>query len=180
MQTVTEFNEGNIMGMEFAKPHAATQDEINRVIDSFAHSAEFLEKAGYDGIELHGAHGYLLAQFLSPSTNKRTDKYGGSLENLLRLTLEVAEACRKRVSKDFIFGIKVNSVEFQDKGFTPEDARGLCQALDQAKFDYVELSGGTYESLAFGHKREARKRENHSSSSSPRKSSSPCPRPRHM
>ncbi|KAH8750240.1 hypothetical protein F5882DRAFT_454649 [Hyaloscypha sp. PMI_1271] len=126
--------EGQVMGMAFAKPHAA------------------------NGIELHGAHGYLLAQFLSPTTNKRTDKYGGSLENRLRIILEIADACRKRVSNDFIIGIKVNSVEFQDKGFSPEDAKGLCQALERAKFDYVELSGGTYESLAFGHKRESTKK----------------------
>ncbi|TVY73289.1 NADH-dependent flavin oxidoreductase nadA [Lachnellula suecica] len=149
--------EGNVMGMEFAKPHAATSDEIARIIDGFAHAAEYLDKAGYDGIELHGAHGYLLAQFLSESTNKRTDKYGGSLENRLRLTLEIAEEVRKRVSKSFIVGMKVNSVEFQEKGFTPEEAKGLCQALENARFDYVELSGGTYESLAFGHKRESTK-----------------------
>jgi len=149
---------GNVMGMEFAKPHAATQEEIDQVIDGFAHAAEFLEKAGYDGIELHGAHGYLLAQFLSPSTNQRTDKYGGSLENRIRLSLEVAEACQKRVKKEFIIGIKINSVEFQDKGFTPEDAQGLVKALEGARFDYAELSGGTYESLAFGHKRESTKK----------------------
>jgi 2,4-dienoyl-CoA reductase-like NADH-dependent reductase (Old Yellow Enzyme family) len=146
------------MGMEFAKPHAATQDEINRVIDGFAHAAEYLETAGFDGIELHGAHGYLLAQFLSASTNKRTDNYGGSLENRLRVILEIAQECRKRVSNTFIIGIKVNSVEFQDKGFSPEEAKDLCQALEKARFDYVELSGGTYESLAFGHKRESTKK----------------------
>lgn len=146
------------MGMEFGKPHTASQDEINRVIDGFAHAAEFLEKAGYDGIELHGAHGYLLAQFLSSTTNKRTDKYGGSLENRLRIILEIADECRKRVSKEFIIGIKINSVEFQEKGFSPEEAKGLCQALEKARFDYVELSGGTYESLAFGHKRESTKK----------------------
>lgn len=146
------------MGMEFAKPHAASQDEINRVIDGFSHAAEFLEKTGYDGIQLHAAHGYLLAQFLSPTTNKRTDNYGGSLENRVRIIQEIAEACRKRVSKDFIIGIKINSVEFQDKGFSPEEAKGLCEALEKARFDYVELSGGTYESLAFGHKRESTKK----------------------
>jgi len=144
--------------MEFAKPRAATQDDINRVIDGFAHAAEYLEKTGFDGIELHGAHGYLLAQFLSPTTNKRTDKYGGSLENRIRLIIEVADEIRKRVSPSFIVGIKVNSVEFQDQGFSPEDAKGLCQALEQARFDYVELSGGTYESLAFEHKRESTKK----------------------
>jgi 2,4-dienoyl-CoA reductase-like NADH-dependent reductase (Old Yellow Enzyme family) len=146
------------MGMNFAKPHAATQDEINCAIDGFAHAAEFLDKAGYDGIQLHGAHGYLLAQFLSPSTNRRTDKYGGSLENRIRLITEIAEECRKRVSKDFIIGIKINSVEFQDKGFSPEEAKELCKALEQARFDYAELSGGTYESLAFAHKRESTKK----------------------
>ncbi|KAE8449909.1 hypothetical protein EG329_007386 [Mollisiaceae sp. DMI_Dod_QoI] len=150
--------EGEVMGMQFAKPHPASQEEINTVIDGFAHAAEFLEKAGYDGIELHGAHGYLLAQFLSQSTNKRTDKYGGSLENRLRLTLEIADEVRKRVSSSFIVGIKINSVEFQEKGFSPEEARDMCQALEKARFDYVELSGGTYESLAFGHKRESTKK----------------------
>ncbi|KAK0102219.1 hypothetical protein ONS95_005843 [Cadophora gregata] len=147
--------EGNVMGMEFAKPHQASQEEINNVIDGFAHAAEFLEKASYDGIELHGAHGYLLAQFLSQSTNQRTDKYGGSLDNRLRLILETTDAIRKRVSKSFIVGIKINSVEFQDKGFSPDEAKELCQALEKAEFDFIELSGGTYESLAFEHKRES-------------------------
>ncbi|KAL3422817.1 NADH oxidase 1 [Phlyctema vagabunda] len=149
---------GNVMGMSFNKPHAATQEEINRIVDAFAHTAEFLDKAGFDGIELHGAHGYLLAQFLSPSTNQRTDKYGGSLENRMRLILEVAAECKKRVSSSFIIGIKVNSVEFQEKGFSSEDAKLLCEALEKAEFDYVELSGGTYESLAFVHKRESTKK----------------------
>lgn len=111
------------MGMTFAKPHAATESEIATIIDQFAHAAEFLERACYDGIELHGAHGYLLAQFLSPTTNRRTDKYGGSLENRIRLIVEIADDCRMLVSKSFILGIKINSVEFQDKGFTPKEAR---------------------------------------------------------
>lgn len=146
------------MGMSFAKPHQASQEEIDAVVDGFAHAAEFLEKAGYDGIELHAAHGYLLAQFLSQSTNQRTDKYGGSLENRIRLTLEIADAVRQRVSKSFILGIKINSVEFQEKGFSPEEAKDLCQALEKAQFDFIELSGGTYESLAFEHKRDSTKK----------------------
>jgi 2,4-dienoyl-CoA reductase-like NADH-dependent reductase (Old Yellow Enzyme family) len=97
--------------MTFAKPHAATEAEIATIIEQFAHAAEFLDIVGYDGIELHGAHGYLLAQFLS-TTNRRTDKYGGSLENRIRLIIEIADECRKRVSKSFILGIKINSVEF--------------------------------------------------------------------
>jgi len=145
-------------GLQFGKPHAATQEEIDTIVDSFAHAAEYLDKAGYDGLELHGAHGYLIAQFLSPTTNQRTDKYGGSLENRTRLVTEIATAIQKRVSSSFILGIKINSVEFQDKGFTPEDAQGLCQILEAARFDYVELSGGTYESMGFVHKRESTKK----------------------
>lgn len=146
------------MGMEFGQPRAATQEDIDNISDAFAHAAEYLEKAGFDGIQLHGAHGYLIAQFLSPTTNRRTDKYGGSLENRTRIVTEIAAKIQKRVSPSFILGIKINSVEFQDKGLTPEDAQGLCKILEASRFDYVELSGGTYESLAFEHKRESTKK----------------------
>jgi len=149
---------GDIFGMTFAQPRAATQDDINKVIEGFAHAAEYLEKGGWDGIELHGAHGYLLAQFLSPTTNQRTDDYGGSLENRARIVLQIAQAVRKRTSPSFIVGIKLNSVEFQEKGFDTEDAKKLCQLLEENRFDFVELSGGTYESLAFEHKRESTKK----------------------
>jgi len=150
--------EGDIMGMKFAKPHAASEQEIAQFIEGWAHSAEYLEKAGWDGIQLHGAHGYLLAQFLSPTTNQRSDKYGGSLENRARLILEVAQEVRKRTSPSFVLGIKLNSVEFQDKGFNPDEAKQLCALLEQNQFDFVELSGGTYEKLAFGHQRESTKK----------------------
>jgi 2,4-dienoyl-CoA reductase-like NADH-dependent reductase (Old Yellow Enzyme family) len=133
------------LGSGFGKPRAATEEDIANVIDGFAHAAEYLEKAGFDGIELHGAHGYLLSQFLSPTTNLRTDKYGGDLKNRMRLILEVRDEIAKRVSDKFVVGIKVNSVEFQEKGFQPEEARELCKALEEHKFDFVELSGGTYE-----------------------------------
>ena len=146
------------MGMTFEKPHAASTEEIARITEGFAHSAEYLYKAGYDGIELHGAHGYLLAQFLSPTTNKRTDQYGGSLENRARLIMEIAQEIRKRVPSDFVLGIKINSVEFQDKGFNAEECKQLCGQLEANRFDFVELSGGTYESLAFNHKRESTKK----------------------
>ncbi|ORY14500.1 hypothetical protein BCR34DRAFT_585680 [Clohesyomyces aquaticus] len=150
--------EGNVMGMQFNKPHPATQEEIDAIVEGFAHAAEYLEKAGYDGVELHGAHGYLLAQFLSETTNNRTDKYGGSITNRSRIIVEIAQAIRARVSKSFILGIKLNSVEFQAKGFQPEAARDLCKILEQNRFDFVELSGGTYEELAFMHKRESTKK----------------------
>jgi 2,4-dienoyl-CoA reductase-like NADH-dependent reductase (Old Yellow Enzyme family) len=150
--------EGSVMGMTFAKPRAATDEDIKNVIEGFAHSAEYLEKAGYDGIQLHGAHGYLLAQFLSPSTNRRTDKYGGSLENRARIITEIGQEVRRRTSKNFVLGIKLNSVEFQEKGFDTQEAATLCKLLEDNSFDFVELSGGTYEQLAFGHKRESTKK----------------------
>lgn len=149
---------GSIMGMTFSKPHAASTEEIQKIINGFAHAAEFLHKAGYDGIELHGAHGYLLSQFLSQTTNKRTDKYGGSLENRSRLIMEIADEVQKRVPKSFILSIKINSVEFQDKGFESEDCKALCASLEAHHFDFVELSGGTYEELAFTHKRDSTKK----------------------
>jgi len=155
--------EGEIMGMKFNKPHAASKDEIKDIIDRFTHAAVFLHKAGYDGIQLHGAHGYLLAQFLAQTTNKRTDEYGGSLENRARITLEIAESIRKELpaaSTGFMIGIKINSAEFQKGGFTADEAKELCHLLENAGFDFVELSGGTYQSLAFHHEREStRKRE---------------------
>ncbi len=149
--------EGNVMGMTFNKPHAASTAEIERLVDGFAHAAEYLYKAGYDGIQLHAAHGYLLAQFLSQTTNKRTDDYGGSIANRARIILDIARAVRQRVPKEaaFLLGIKLNSVEFQAGGFQPAEARELCAMLEDARFDFVELSGGTYEQLAFKHKRDS-------------------------
>ncbi|KAI0153176.1 NADH oxidase [Xylariaceae sp. FL1272] len=154
-------SKSTMVPMSFATPRAATREDIDAVIEGFAHAAEYLEKSGFDGMELHGAHGYLIAQFLSPTSNHRTDEYGGSLENRMRLVLEIASAIKKRVSSSFILGIKVNSVEFQDKGFTTDEAVILCQALEKAEFDYVETSGGTYESSGFKHAKESTiKREN--------------------
>ncbi|KAI0469103.1 NADH:flavin oxidoreductase/NADH oxidase [Xylaria cf. heliscus] len=151
--------EGTAMGQTFGKPRAMEKNDIKDVVEGFAHAAEYLHKAGYDGIELHGAHGYLIAQFLSLSTNKRTDEYGGSLINRARLIFEIVDEVRKRVKDDsFIIGIKINSVEFQDGGFTPEECRDLCVELEKHRVDFVELSGGTYQDLAFEHKRESTKK----------------------
>lgn len=150
---------GKPMGLEFAKPRAMTQEDITENVATWAHAAEFLYKAGYDGVELHGAHGYLLAQFLSPATNLRTDKYGGNLENRSRIIFEIIAKIRERVpDKKFMIGIKLNSVEFEDKGFKSEECRQLCANLEKHEIDFVELSGGTYEQLAFSHKRESTKK----------------------
>ena len=146
------------LGMTFAKPRPMTKEDIKNVTNQFVHAAEYLYKAGYDGAQLHGAHGYLIAQLLSPSTNQRTDGYGGSLENRSRLILEIAQEIRKRVPKSFILGIKINSVEFEQKGFDTEECKQLCASLEKNEFDFVELSGGTYQELAFAHKRESSKK----------------------
>lgn len=151
--------EGHSLGMRFARPRPMDAKDFEAVIGGFAHAAEYLYKAGFDGIELHGAHGYLLAQFLSLTTNKRTDQYGGSVLSRSRLILEISDAIRARVpEKSFSIGIKVNSVEFQDGGFTPQDCRVLCGELEKHGFDFVELSGGTYQKLAFSHMRESTKK----------------------
>ncbi|KAI1339733.1 hypothetical protein F5Y15DRAFT_407084 [Xylariaceae sp. FL0016] len=135
----------------YSRPHAATHEEINHLIKAFGHAAEYLAKAGWDGIELHGAHGFLIAQFLSPKTNKRTDEYGGSMENRMRFVLEIGREIRRRTPPGFILGIKVNSVEFQDTGFITGEARVLCQNLERETFDFVEITGGTYEKILMYH-----------------------------
>lgn len=149
-------------GRTYGDAREATKEDIAAVIDGFAHAAEYLEKAGFDGVELHGAHGYLIAQFLSPRTNKRTDEYGGSFENRSRIVFEIANEIRRRVSPKFMLGIKINSVEYQPEGITLDNARDLSIALENAHFDFVEISGGNYEKLAFTHvKEENKKRENY-------------------
>lgn len=140
---------------EYAKPREATKEDIARVVDGFAYAAEYLQKAGWDGIQLHGAHGYLIAQFLSERTNKRTDEYGGSLENRMRLVLEIGQEIKRRIKPGFIVGIKLNSVEFQDKGITPAEASVLCKKLEELGFDYVELSGGNHENFGYNYKKDS-------------------------
>lgn len=99
-----------------------------------------------------------MAQFLSPSTNKRTDEYGGNLNNRSRIVFEIIEEIHRRVNDPaFIICVKLNSVEFQDKGTTPDDATNLCLKLEEARVDFVDLSGGTFEARAFEHKKESTK-----------------------
>ncbi|KAK3370432.1 putative NADH oxidase [Podospora didyma] len=139
----------------FSKPHPASLDEIAHIVESFIYAAVYLEQAGWDGVELHAAHGYLLAQFLSETTNRRTDAYGGSLVNRARIITEIAAGMKERTKKGFILGIKINSVEFQEHGFTVDDAAELCELLERNGFDFVELSGGTYEDMGLHHRRES-------------------------
>lgn len=132
----------------FVATREATQADIDFLIEGFVHAAEYLEAAGFDGIELHGAHGYVIAQFLSPRTNKRVDSYGGSLANRMRFLLEISKKIRTRTSPSFIVGVKLNSVEFQEGGFGAAEAAEVCRVLqDEVGMDFVELSGGTLEKV---------------------------------
>lgn len=108
--------------------------------------------------KLHAAHGYLLAQFLSPTTNQRADAYGGSLANRARLVTEIADGIRAATGPDFLLAIKINSVEFQDAGFSVAEAGRLAALLEAHGFDLLELSGGTYEAPAWHHRKESTRR----------------------
>ena len=132
----------------FPTPRALEEQDIAALIERFAHSAVLAEQAGFDGVQIHAAHGYLLSQFLSPLTNRRQDRWGGSLENRARLLLEVVKAVRARVSPHFGVGVKLNSADFQRGGFEPQDARQVLLWLNDLPVDLVELSGGSYEAPA--------------------------------
>uniref|UniRef100_A0A914P943 NADH:flavin oxidoreductase/NADH oxidase N-terminal domain-containing protein n=1 Tax=Panagrolaimus davidi TaxID=227884 RepID=A0A914P943_9BILA len=145
-------------GREYGVPIALTEEQIKtEIIEKFVYTSKVLYECGFDGVELHGAHGYLIAQFLSRTTNKRTDKYGGSPQNRARIVTEIYEAIRKEipVSTGFIVGIKLNSVEFQREGLTNEEAIQIAKEIDNVGFDFIELSGGTYEAMGFSHKKKS-------------------------
>ncbi|SRR6056297_3124606 len=118
-----------------------TKDDMSTLIDSFANAALRAKKCGFDGIELHGAHGYLLSQFLSPNFNYRKDSYGGSLDNRMRVISEIYEQTRSLVGEDFLIMIKINASDFTEGGFTYEECQYVCQKLDNLGFDAIELSG---------------------------------------
>lgn len=132
----------------FAPARAMTQDEIRGLVRRFGETALAAQASGFDGVEVHAAHGYLLAQFLSPLTNHREDEWGGSLENRARLLLEIVRTIRDRVGPDFVIGVKLNSADFQKGGFDVSDAAQVVEWLGNEPVDFVEISGGTYESAA--------------------------------
>jgi 2,4-dienoyl-CoA reductase-like NADH-dependent reductase (Old Yellow Enzyme family) len=140
----------NIPGFSkmFSQPKIMSETEILDVIQRFANTASLAEKAGFTGVQIHAAHGYLLSQFLSPLVNKRTDKWGGSLENRARIVFEVIKAVRRKVGAEFCVSIKINSADFQKGGFAADDAKWVITQLNDYHLDLVELSGGSYESPA--------------------------------
>ena len=133
-----------------ATPRELTAAGIEDIIERFATAAAVCEEAGFDGIELHAAHGYLVTQFLSPLTNLRTDEWGGSPERRMRFLIEVVRRVRARVSPGFAIAVKLNSADFQRGGFTEDDSRAVVAALAQEAVDLIEVSGGNYEAPAMG------------------------------
>ena len=137
-----------MLATTFATPRALREDEILDLIQRFATSAVICEKAGFEGVQLHGAHGYLISEFVSPLTNKRTDQWGGSIENRTRFLLEIYKAVRAATSENFIISVKLNSADFQKGGITEEEVISVFKAIDEAGIDLIEISGGTYEAPA--------------------------------
>ncbi|QSH42190.1 NADH:flavin oxidoreductase [Lentisphaerota bacterium ZTH] len=119
-----------------------TEAQIKYTINAFGKGAARAKAAGFDGVQLHGAHGYLLSEFLSPYYNKRTDKYGGSVENRSRMLLEAYGAVRTEVGEDYPVIVKINSSDFIEGGFSFADCLTVCRLLEKAGIDAVELSGG--------------------------------------
>ncbi|AOE85198.1 NADH:flavin oxidoreductase/NADH oxidase family protein [Pseudomonas sp. TCU-HL1] len=132
----------------FAQPRALGEQEIEALIQRYAHTAALAERAGFTGVEVHAAHGYLFSQFLSPLTNRRSDRWGGSLENRAQILLRAVDAIRQRVASTFCVAVKLNSADFQRGGFDAEDAARVVEMLNAKAVDLVELSGGSYESPA--------------------------------
>ncbi|MFH7767418.1 NADH:flavin oxidoreductase/NADH oxidase family protein [Acinetobacter sp. BSP-28] len=147
-----------MLATTFGTPRELRENEILDIIQRFATSAQICEKAGFEGVQLHGAHGYLISQFLSPLTNKRQDQWGGSIENRMRFLLEIYKAVRAVTSDQFIISVKLNSADFQRGGITEEEVVAVFKAIDAAGIDLIEISGGTYEAPAMaGAKAEKRK-----------------------
>jgi 2,4-dienoyl-CoA reductase-like NADH-dependent reductase (Old Yellow Enzyme family) len=129
----------------YRRPRALYEEEILDFIQRYANVARTAREAGFTGVQVHGAHGYLISSFLSPVTNRRSDGWGGSLENRARLLLEVVKATRAAVGPDFPVGVKLNSADFQKGGFSGEECLQVVQWLNACNIDLLEISGGTYE-----------------------------------
>jgi len=130
----------------FKTPRALTEEEILDIITRFARTAAIVKKAGFTGVQIHGAHGYLVSQFLSGHHNQRTDRWGGSLENRMRFPLEIYRAIRAAVGPEYPVSIKLNSADFQRGGFSEDESMQVAETLASEGLDLLEISGGNYES----------------------------------
>ena len=129
----------------FKMPKALSDEEIWSIIKRFGNTARIMKEAGFTGCQIHGAHGYLVSQFLSPNSNVRTDQWGGSLSNRARFVLEVYREIRHQVGSDYPIAIKINSADFQRGGFSEEESLEVISFLGNEGIDLIEISGGTYE-----------------------------------
>ena len=134
-----------IPGKMYGAPVPLDGAEIRDIIRRFAEAAAVCREAGATGVQIHGAHGYLISQFLSPLANKRADEWGGALENRARLLLEIVRATRATVGRDFTVAVKLNSADFQRGGFAPGESMQVAQWLEAEGVDLIEVSGGNYE-----------------------------------
>lgn len=135
----------NLKGDHYLPPRAMSGHDISDAIARFAHVCAMARATGFTGVQIHAAHGYLISQFLSPLANVRTDEWGGSLAHRARFLREVVRACRAATGDDFPIGVKLNSSDFQQGGFSHEDCLQVVQWLDEDGVDLLELSGGNYE-----------------------------------
>ncbi len=135
----------DLPGGQFGQPVALTVAEIENIVHRFGICAAAVKEAGFTGVQVHAAHGYLLSQFLSPRSNQRTDPYGGELNNRARILLEAVKTVREAVGPDFPVAVKLNSADFQKGGFAFEDSLQVVQWLEEAGVDLIEISGGSYE-----------------------------------
>ena len=139
---------GKGLEASFAPPRALEAAEIASLVTRYATTARLAKQAGFDGVQIHGAHGYLVSQFLSPHHNRREDDWGGTAEKRQRFAIEIYRAVRREVGPDFPISIKMNSADFQKGGFGGEDAFDLIDALTAEGINHFEISGGNYESPA--------------------------------
>jgi len=130
-------------GLAKSPRHELTKEDIARLVQAFAAAAGRAKDAGFDGVQIHSGHGYLLSQFLSPAYNRRPDEYGGDIQNRARIHLEILAAIRQTVGKDYPVLIKINSEDCIENGLTREDSLTACKLLAKAGLDAIELSGGT-------------------------------------
>ena len=132
-------------GAQFGKPRALSHEEILDIIQKFSHCANIAQDTGFTGVQIHGAHGYLISEFLSPDINLREDEWGGTLEKRAKFLIETVRSVRKAVGENFPVSLKLNSADFQKGGFSHEDAIQVATWLNEEGLDLLEISGGTYE-----------------------------------
>ncbi len=129
----------------FGRPIPLSDNEIVEIIERFGYAGKIARETGFTGAQIHAAHGYLASQFLSPISNPRDDRWGGSLENRARFLLEVVRTIRKSTAKDFVVSVKLNSADFQRGGFSFDDSATVAKWLEAEGVDLIEVSGGNYE-----------------------------------